>query len=71
MRMEPIGAHICVLSPQLVNCLEGLGGVALWEGRGLVGGMWPCGRRCDLVGGAWPCGRRCAARDGEVEGGLR
>lgn len=33
MGMCLIGSHICILSPQLINYLEGLGGVVLLEAR--------------------------------------
>lgn len=39
MRMAPIGTSICILSLQVMNCLEGLGGVSFW-------------RRCVLVEGS-------------------
>lgn len=31
MSIAPIGLDICMLSPQLMNCLEGLGGVPMLE----------------------------------------
>lgn len=35
MYPTPIGLYICMLGPQLVNCWEGLGGVALLEEPGV------------------------------------
>ena len=50
--LDEKGSDICMLSPQLVNCLGRIrrcdlvgGGVALLEE------VWPCWRKCGFVGG--------------------
>lgn len=40
MKMVPIGSHIGMLSPQLMNCLE------------RIRRLWPCWRRCISGGSA-------------------